>query len=107
MIPAAAHGHRRGQVCWLPGDAMAQACAAPKDNPGVMLGVLLGTLARPGATRSRIVASPAIHDLGAWLEQLVAESTGKIGKGLIPVDREPLGAPAVYGNGSRLRVSSV
>ena len=43
------------------------------------------------------MASPAIHDLGAWLEQLVAESTGKDGKAIIPVDREPLGAPAVYG----------
>jgi transaldolase/glucose-6-phosphate isomerase len=43
------------------------------------------------------VASPGIHDLGAWLEQLIAESTGKIGKGLIPVDREPLGPPEVYG----------
>jgi transaldolase/glucose-6-phosphate isomerase len=44
------------------------------------------------------MASPAIHDLGAWLEQLIAESTGKQGKGLIPVDREALGAPEVYGN---------
>ena len=44
-----------------------------------------------------IVASPGIYDLGAWLEQLIAESTGKNGKGLIPVDREALGAPEVYG----------
>jgi transaldolase/glucose-6-phosphate isomerase len=44
-----------------------------------------------------LVASPPIEDLGAWLEQLLAESTGKEGHGLIPVDREPLGAPAVYG----------
>ena len=51
-----------------------------------------------------IVASPGIRDLGAWLEQLLAESTGKIGKGLIPVDREPLGAPEVYGDGSRVRL---
>jgi transaldolase/glucose-6-phosphate isomerase len=44
------------------------------------------------------VASPGIGDLGAWLEQLIAESTGKIGKGLIPIDGEALGAPGVYGN---------
>jgi transaldolase/glucose-6-phosphate isomerase len=44
-----------------------------------------------------IIASPGIHDLGAWLEQLLAESTGKDGKGLVPVDREPIGAPEVYG----------
>ena len=45
-----------------------------------------------------IIASPAIYDLGAWLEQLMAESTGKDGKGIIPVDREPLGSPEVYGD---------
>ena len=44
-----------------------------------------------------ILASPRIADLGAWLEQLIAESTGKDGKGIIPVDREPLGSPEVYG----------
>jgi len=45
-----------------------------------------------------IVTSPGLHDLGAWLEQLLAESTGKLGKGLIPVDREKIGSPGVYGN---------
>ena len=45
-----------------------------------------------------IITSPGIRDFGAWLEQLLAESTGKEGKGLMPVDREPLGAPNVYGN---------
>ena len=51
-----------------------------------------------GRDKITIIASPGIHDLGAWLEQLIAESTGKIGKGIIPVDRETLGKPAVYGN---------
>ena len=55
-------------------------------------------LRRVAATRSRIIASPGISDLGAWLEQLLAESTGKQGKGIIPVDREALGAPEVYGS---------
>jgi len=96
MIPAAAMGIDVGKLL-AGGDAMAKACAAPKDNPGLTLGVLLGTLARAGHDKLTLLASPAIHDLGAWLEQLVAESTGKEGKAIIPVDREPLGAPAVYG----------
>ncbi len=96
MIPAAAMGIDVGKLL-AAGDAMAKACAAPKDNPGLTLGVLLGTLARAGHDKLTLLASPAIHDLGAWLEQLVAESTGKDGKAIIPVDREPLGAPAVYG----------
>jgi transaldolase/glucose-6-phosphate isomerase len=67
------------------------------ENPGVVLGTILGTLANRSVDKVTIVTSPAIHDLGAWLEQLLAESTGKVGKGLIPVDREKLGAPSVYG----------
>ena len=96
MIPAAAMGIDVGKLL-AAGDAMAKACAAPKGNPGLTLGVLLGTLAHAGHDKLTLVASPAIQDLGAWLEQLVAESTGKDGRAIIPVDREPLGAPAVYG----------
>jgi hypothetical protein len=69
-----------------------------EQNPGVVLGLILGTAAKAGRDKVTIVASPAIFDLGAWLEQLLAESTGKQGKGIIPVDREALGAPDVYGN---------
>ncbi len=64
----------------------------------MVLGTILGTLAKQGKDKVTIIASPAIYDLGAWLEQLLAESTGKDGKGLIPVDREPVAAPSVYGN---------
>jgi transaldolase / glucose-6-phosphate isomerase len=67
-------------------------------NPGVILGAILGVAATQGRDKCTIIASPGISDLGAWLEQLIAESTGKIGKGIIPVDREALGKPAVYGN---------
>ncbi len=68
------------------------------ENPGVMLGTILGVAARAfGRDKMTIVASPPILHVGAWLEQLVAESTGKEGKGLIPIDREPLGKPDVYG----------
>jgi transaldolase/glucose-6-phosphate isomerase len=81
-------------------------CAAsvpPAQNPGVVLGTILGTLGKSGRDKVTIVASRAIADFGAWLEQLLAESTGKQGKGLIPVDAEPLGLPDVYG-GDRLFV---
>ena len=72
-------------------------CVSTNQNPGVVLGTILGTLANHGRDKVTIITSPAIHDLGAWLEQLLAESTGKNGKGLIPVDREKLGDPSVYG----------
>jgi transaldolase/glucose-6-phosphate isomerase len=62
-----------------------------------VLGAILGVLGSRGRDKVTLVASPGIHDLGAWLEQLLAESTGKAGKGLIPVDREPLGPPDLYG----------
>jgi glucose-6-phosphate isomerase len=79
---------------------MVQRCAAdvpPRDNPGVVLGATLGVLARNGRDKATLIVSPGIGDLGAWLEQLLAESTGKEGKGLIPVDREQVGPPGVYG----------
>ncbi len=85
---------------------MVRACGAgvpAAQNPGVALGTVLGTLGRQGRDKITLIASPALSDLGAWLEQLLAESTGKRGQGLIPVDREPLGDPAVYG-GDRLFV---
>ena len=79
---------------------MVKACrpiAPVEENPGVVLGAILGTAARAGRDKITFVASPGISNLGAWLEQLIAESTGKQGKGIIPVDRESLGAPDVYG----------
>ena len=80
---------------------MVEACApavAVENNPGVMLGIILGQAAKSGRDKLTIITSPAISDLGAWLEQLLAESTGKEGRGIIPVDREQLSAPEVYGN---------
>ena len=80
---------------------MAEACDSSgpvSENPGVLLGIVLGTAARNGRDKVTIVASPGIADLGAWLEQLLAESTGKQGHGIIPVDRETMGAPGIYGN---------
>jgi transaldolase / glucose-6-phosphate isomerase len=69
----------------------------PADNPGVVLGTILGVLAKAGRNKVTIIASPAIAAFGAWLEQLLAESTGKEGKGLVPIDAEPLGDPGMYG----------
>jgi transaldolase / glucose-6-phosphate isomerase len=80
--------------------AMAQACGPDvpaQDNPGVVLGAVIGAGHAAGRDKLTIVPSPAIRDLGAWLEQLLAESTGKQGKGVIPVDREPLATPDGYG----------
>jgi transaldolase / glucose-6-phosphate isomerase len=82
-------------------EEMVQACgasAAADSNPGVILGNILGVAANHGRDKITIIASPGISDLGAWLEQLIAESTGKIGKGIIPVDRERPAKPATYGN---------
>ena len=82
-------------------EEMVEACAssvAADENPGVVLGIILGTAAKNGRDKVTIVTSPGIADLGAWLEQLLAESTGKQGHGIIPVDREELGTPDVYGN---------
>jgi transaldolase / glucose-6-phosphate isomerase len=79
---------------------MVDACGEDADvvtNPGVILGTILGLAANQGRDKMTIVTSPGIFDLGAWLEQLLAESTGKSGKGIIPVDRERLAKPDTYG----------
>ena len=71
----------------------------PAENPGVQLGVAMGVAAtRFGRDKVTIIASPGIADLGAWLEQLLAESTGKHGRGLIPLAGEPLTTPERYGS---------
>ncbi|MGH9693216.1 MAG: bifunctional transaldolase/phosoglucose isomerase, partial [Bryobacteraceae bacterium] len=99
MVPAAVAGIDTDRLL-LTTQNMVHSCSAnvpPADNPGVVLGTILGELGKSGRDKITIVASPGIADFGAWLEQLLAESTGKQGTGLIPVDAEPLGAPAVYG----------
>jgi glucose-6-phosphate isomerase len=79
--------------------SMLARCVVDEDaNPGVSLGAALGALARAGRDKLTFVIEPDLAPLGAWLEQLVAESTGKQGTGIVPVDGEPLGAPDVYGS---------
>ncbi len=78
---------------------MLAACREPDPglNPGVSLGLAIGSLARAGRDKLTFVADERIASLGSWLEQLIAESTGKHGVGIVPIDREPLGAPDAYG----------
>lgn len=68
------------------------------DSPGVRLGAILGEAALAGRDKMTLIASKGIQTFGYWVEQLVAESTGKEGKGIVPVVGEPLGKPDVYGN---------
>ncbi len=74
------------------------ACAPPGDNPGVRLGAVLGAAAAAGRDKLTLVLPPPLAALGSWIEQLVAESTGKDGRGIVPVEGEPLGPPEVYGD---------
>lgn len=81
--------------------AMAASCrhSAPlRDNPGAYLGAMMGTLGRDGRDKITIVASPKVSSFGVWAEQLIAESTGKEGRGLVPVAEEPLASPSAYGD---------
>ena len=78
--------------------AMGERCKrSDAQNPGLFLGLILGALAKVGRDKVTLVTSPKLWDLGAWLEQLLAESTGKNGRGLIPVDLEEVATPDVYG----------
>jgi len=70
----------------------------PHENPGAQLGLAMGLAGLEGRDKVTILSSKKISDFGAWAEQLIAESTGKDGKGLIPIDGEPLGDVALYGN---------
>ena len=81
--------------------AMVRACGPdvpPSENPGVRLGLALGAAYQQGRDKITLTGSKPIADFGAWVEQLVAESTGKNGKALIPLEGEVLGKPDVYGN---------
>jgi RpiB/LacA/LacB family sugar-phosphate isomerase len=69
----------------------------PRDSAAVRLGAALAGLAKSGRDKVTLVLSRKLRSLGPWIEQLLAESLGKDGKGLVPVDDEPLGSPAVYG----------
>ncbi len=98
LVPLAAIGH---DVRAFLEDAcvMARTCGPeipPPENPGVALGLAIGVAALRGRDKVTLIASPSLASFGAWAEQLLAESTGKHGKGVIPIAGEPLGDPPVY-----------
>ncbi len=100
MVPAAVMGLDTGRLLGSASE-MVDACSPanrPEENPGVVLGAILGAAALNGRNKLTLVCSPEIAGLGAWLEQLIAESTGKKGKAIIPVDGEALGKPESYGH---------
>ena len=99
LVPAALYGLPIGEILER-AILMMRACGAygPTDrNPGLELGAALGVLAEQGRDKLTLVVPDSLHDLGLWLEQLLAESTGKEGKGILPVAGEPLGEPGIYG----------
>jgi glucose-6-phosphate isomerase len=98
VVAATVAGLKVGKLLDEAAKSVASAKEPIQNNPGVQLGLLLGSAANAGRDKITFFTSPEIYDLGAWLEQLIAESTGKQGKGITPVDREAIGAPEVYGN---------
>jgi glucose-6-phosphate isomerase len=97
VVAATVAGLKIGKLLEEAAKGVASAKEPIQNNPAVQLGLLLGSAANAGRDKITIFASPEIYDLGAWLEQLIAESTGKQGKGITPVDREAIGPPEVYG----------
>ncbi len=100
MVPAAVMGI---DVSALIDSALAMTAACgpthqAAQNPGLWLGAVLGAAYKNGRDKVTIITSPPIKTAGLWFEQLIAESTGKEGRGLLPVADEPLGSPDVYGN---------
>lgn len=99
LVPAAAAGVDLAKLLDLT-LSMVRSCGPdvpPAENPGVQLGLAMGNAGLDGRDKVTILSSKKIADFGAWAEQLIAESTGKDGKGLIPIDGETLGEPSVYG----------
>ncbi len=94
MVPAAAMGLDTKKFLSRAAD-MVRACtnATVEENPGVLLGAILGTAANAGRDKVTFITSPGTSVLGAWLEQRIAESTGQIGKGMLPVDGGTLASP--------------
>jgi glucose-6-phosphate isomerase len=100
LVPAALGGIDI-QALLRSANRMQEACApcvAVFENPGMWLGVLIGCLALHGCNKLTFIISPALRSFGLWVEQLLAESTGKEGKGVIPVIDEPLAEPKYYGD---------
>ncbi len=100
MVPAALAGYDVAAILDRAINAMHAnaATVAGYDAPGVRFGAAIGALAKRGRDKLTIVTHPSVGAFGAWAEQLIAESTGKSGTGIVPVDGEPLAAPSAYGD---------
>ena len=99
LVPAALLGLDIAKLLDRAAD-MAEQCRQQKDvetNPGASLGVAMGSLAKTGRDKVTVIASPSLSTFGLWVEQLLAESTGKEGTGLIPIAQEPVLRPRAYG----------
>ncbi len=99
LVPAALLGLDVGKLLTR-ALAMREACrhtSSPKNNPGAALGGMMAAMARAGRDKVTLLTSPALASFGLWVEQLLAESTGKEGTGVVPVAGEPLASPAAYG----------
>jgi transaldolase/glucose-6-phosphate isomerase len=100
LVPAALMGidleRLLDRAAWMARQCAADILAAR--NPGLVLGAILGQAALDGRNKLTILADPLVAPFGSWLEQLVAESSGKQGKGIMPVEGEPVGSPADYGD---------
>jgi transaldolase/glucose-6-phosphate isomerase len=99
MVPAALMGIDISRLLGS-ADTMVDDCSrisSPEENPGIYLGTVLGTLAKEGRDKATFILSPELRDFGLWLEQLIAESTGKEGKGIIPIAGETIGQVTDYG----------
>ena len=97
LVPAALIGMDLGKLAQS-ATKMAQACAPDaSQNPGLQLGVILGEMAKYGRDKLTFFLSEPVASFGYWVEQLIAESTGKEGMGILPVAGEPVGTPDVYG----------
>jgi transaldolase/glucose-6-phosphate isomerase len=96
MVPAALMGLDLHKLLTRAKQA-AQACSASENNAALTLGTSMGEFANAGRDKLTLVIDPALETLGLWIEQLVAESTGKEDKGILPVNGESLGGPEVYG----------
>lgn len=100
MVPAAIIGVDINTLLHRAWEMMesSASCIAPTENPGIILGTVMGELAMEGRNKLTLILSPEISSFGLWVEQLVAESTGKNGQGVVPIDGEAIQSPAHYGD---------
>jgi transaldolase/glucose-6-phosphate isomerase len=98
LVPAALIGVNLdkflARAAWMRGQSLANVSAAR--NPGLALGAVVGESALGGRDKLTVLSDAALAPLGSWIEQIVAESSGKLGKGIVPVDGEPVGEPSAY-----------